>query len=451
MKKFRIIFAVMTLVAIFAAPAYADFFYLRKDTDTTEKVAPLLYPLIGMFDYPKDLTLNSTDDAPAFCGTFSLPGTESDVQYMYASNWDATENAQVGSLFVYQGFGWGMPSSDTNPYRIDSIVLPGSGKNPSDIISLGTLLYLTDRGAQGSAGSLTVHNANSETELFEKVGSVTFTPNDPDQVFFWNYDYWDKNDIYHADSVFTYNNIVYVLLSVENNGKWKPNILATVTYAGGECKVTNALTLNTTANGYATLVPYLDTSGYMLLACGNIIEKVTLGDAPSTQILVDQGIDMPEWEGHFSHIARDNNDNTYIMCKSAEAAEATTLVYKVSSTALDAMAQAETKIIAGTPIYNISNQEGYPFIAYDLYYNSVVWIYLGEQNTMYRYEGGSLQGTTGLTIGGDGYIREEPILSYVMNNPSDTQIPDNSGGCNAGATAVMLAFCALPLFFRKKH
>jgi len=443
MKKIRILFALMLLVSSLALPARADFFYLRKDTDTSVKVAPFLYGNIAMYDYPKNLTLNSTTDTPAFVGTFSLPGSESEIQYMMASNWDNEQKCQVAYFYAYQYFGWGMNTGTGIP-------IPGSGKNPSDLISIGTLLYLTDRGAQGSAGSLTVHNAASETELFEKVGSVTFTPNDPDQVFYWNYDDWDENDIYHADSVFTYNNIVYVLLSVENNGKWKPNILATVTYAGGECKVTNALTLKTTANGYDTLVPYLDTSGYMLLTAGNVIEKVTLGDAPSTQVLVDSGIDMAGWTGHFSHIARDNNDNTYIMCKSAETAEATTLVYKVSSATLDAMAQAETKKITGTPIYNTSNQEGYPFLTYDLAYNSVVWIYLGEPDTVYRYEGGNLQGNIGVTIGGDGYIREEPILSYVMNNPSDTQIPDGGGGCNAGATAAMLAFCALPFILRKK-
>jgi len=432
MKKFRIIFAVIALVAIFAAPAYADFFYLRDDTDTTVKVAPFIYPNVGMYDYPKNLVLNSTKEAPAFVGTFKLG-----YEYMMASNWDETQQCQLAYFYPYQYAAWGMSTGTPIP-------IPGSGKTPSDVACSGTLLYLANRGAEKTeCGSVTVHNAQDENTPFALKAKIVFNQETLPE-------YLKDGDITHADQIFAYNDKIYVLLSVENNGTWKQNILVAIAYSDSSVEITQVVELDTKADGYATLVPYVDSSGYMLLAAGSIIEKVILEDPEKSKAIVTKGIAVEGWTGHFSHIARDTNNHTFIMCQASADSVVTTLVYKVNSTDFDAMEEGQ---VTGDPIYKVTGNLGDPFIMSDIASTSTVWIYLGEQNKVYRHEGsdGNKQGSENVTLGGDGYIVDEPASALYMANPSDTQIPDSGGGCNAGATAVMLAFCALPFFFRKKH
>ncbi len=450
MKKSRILCAALLILTLLAAPAFADMFYLcEKDGKT--KVAAFTSPNLVWGDYPLNLTFPAGENDGGVCLSSFECG---ETSWMFASAYNAADSKQYAYVYPYMLKGWGELNPDDQRIELqDSKMLAPRGA----LYAFDNRFYIIDNGSD-SNGTVTAYSIDlkeqGEGKLplpdFKKLAEITFNSE--------NISLLEAGCTAHPEAIFQENTgdeyTIFVLLSVKkSDGTYGNNILASVKYADDKLNVVQCMKLNTSAfNGLSHIpcVMVVEKTPQLFLACGDLVEMVNLSGWNSI-LLYEKGSGEKDWAENkfkFTDIVLDgsNEDSTaYIIAQGYNEKDSDTPYYIREYTVKVAKLidpEAEERTMSLGPDLKDSK------------YHNTSAIYDSYMGRIYRFLGNDIllfnKKYTSAELGG-AFITAAPCKPYIQQPTGKDYGSDSGGGCNAGCSAAMLFFCAVPFFFRKKN
>ncbi|MDO4952441.1 MAG: Synerg-CTERM sorting domain-containing protein [Synergistaceae bacterium] len=442
MKKSRIFCAAMLMVALLAAPACADMFYLCEKDDTV-KVAAFTAPNLVWGEYPQGLAFEKSKNGGVGLSYIVC----NDTDWMLASAFNTTDNKQYVYAYPYRYKGWGeLTPQDMRFELADCKML-----NPRGTVQLNNLLYMIDRGdSDTDNGSITLCSIayNEKTGLpgIKKLSSLSFE------------DLAETGNTVHPEAVFdatvSDKTELFVLLSVSSNtSEPKNNILVRIeTGEDYAMTIVQSKSLETSAFdglSHKPCIMTIESTPCLFLACGDIVEQVSLTALDST-ILYKNGSGESDWREYnfaFKDIVLDS-ENAYAVAQGKNDSDPDGKPFYVrlytvkAADFLDTTTDPSEKTMK-EPL-NLSDSEFHPTSAFMDNYLKRIYLFLGNNIYLYnkKYSEGALGGK---------FVNAVPCKPYIAQPTSADYGDGGSGGCNAGCSAAMLLFCAAPFFFRKKR
>lgn len=449
MKKSRILCTAMLILALLAAPAFADMFYLCKK-DGTAKVSAFTSPNLVWGDYPQDLTFPAGDNDGGVClSSFDCGETS----WMFASAYNSADNKQYAYVYPYMLKGWG--ELNPNDQRIElqdsKMMAPRGALYASD-----NRFYVIDNGSD-SNGTVTAYSIDlkdmGDGKLplpnFKKLAEITFDSE--------NISLLETGCTAHPEAIFSANTgdeyTIFVLLSVKkSDGTYGKNILVSVKYTDDKLNVEKFMELNTSAFdglSHKPCIMTVETMPRIFLACDNLVEMVNLSEEWTSTLLYKNGSGEDDWAENnfrFTDIVLDGSseDSTaYIIAQGYNEKDSDTPYYireytvKVAKL-IDPEAEERTMSLGS----DLKDSEYHNTSAiYDSYMGRI-YHFLGNDILLFNKK------YTSADLGG-AFITAEPCKPYIQQPTGKDYGSDSGGGCNAGCSAAMIFFCAVPFFFRK--